>query len=115
VPRLACAIAANSTKKIKIPDACDAHEVAELLHMPLSTVLDLARRGVLPGHKLGRRWIFLRDELELGLRHAPSRNGPQTGQQPPAREAAGPPRRRPKRYPEAVPSHAQLAQPRLFG
>jgi hypothetical protein len=47
--------------------------------------------GVLPGHKLGRRWIFLHDELELGLRHAPSRNGPRTHQQPPARQAAGPP------------------------
>ena len=107
--------AATTRPRLTRDDILDAHEVAELLHMPLSTVLDLARRGVLPGHKLGRRWIFLRDELELGLRHAPSRNGPQTHQQPPAREAAGPPRRRPKRYPEAVPSRAQLAQPRLFG
>ena len=92
-----------------------AREVAELLHIPLSTVLDFARRGVLPGHKLGRRWIFLRDELEAGVRDAPARHETRERQQPPAREAAGPPRRRPKRYPEAVPSRAPLAQPRLFG
>lgn len=24
--------------------------------------------GVVPGHKLGRRWIFLRDEIEAAVR-----------------------------------------------
>lgn len=107
--------AAAARPRLTRDDVLDAREVAELLHMPLSTVLDLARRGVLPGHKLGRRWIFLHDELELGLRHAPSRNGPHTPQQPPARQAAGPSRRRPRRYPGAVPSGDQPAQPHLFG
>jgi excisionase family DNA binding protein len=109
-------LSATGTQRPRLTrdDVLDAQEVAELLHMPLSTVLDLARRGVLPGHKLGRRWIFLHDELELGLRHAPSRNGPQTRQQPPAREAAGPPRPRSKRYPGAVPYSDQPAQPHLF-
>jgi excisionase family DNA binding protein len=54
----------------------DAAEVAELLHMRLSTVLDLARRGVLPGHKIGRRWVFMRDELEASVRAAPSQPAP---------------------------------------
>src|ERR1700690_4467735 len=93
--------AATTRPRLTRDDVLDATEVAELLHMPLSTVLDLARRGVLPGHKLGRRWIFLHDELELGLRHAPSRNGRQTHQEPPALKAAGPQQRRPKRYPGA--------------
>ena len=49
-------------------DVLDGHAVAELLHLPISTVLEYARRGLLPGRKLGRRWIFLRDELEAAVR-----------------------------------------------
>jgi excisionase family DNA binding protein len=49
-------------------DVLDGREVADLLHMPLSTVLEYARRGLLPARKLGRRWIFLRDEIESALR-----------------------------------------------
>lgn len=51
----------------------DGRDVAELLHLPLSTVLEYARRGVLPGHKLGRRWVFLRDEVDAAVRAAPVR------------------------------------------
>ena len=51
-------------------DVLDGREVAELLHLPLSTVLEYARRGLLPGHKLGRRWVFLRDEVEAAVRGA---------------------------------------------
>ena len=36
--------------------------------LPISTVLEYARRGLLPGHKLGRRWIFLCDEIEAAVR-----------------------------------------------
>ncbi len=52
-------------------DVLDGRDVAELLHLPISTVLEYARRGVLPGRKLGRRWIFLRDEVEEAVRQAP--------------------------------------------
>jgi excisionase family DNA binding protein len=52
-------------------DVLDGGDVAELLHLPLSTVLEYARRGLLPGHKLGRRWIFLRDEIEAAVRSQP--------------------------------------------
>lgn len=41
-----------------------AAEVAELLHLPLSTVYYLARRGELPARRLGRTWRFLRPRLE---------------------------------------------------
>jgi excisionase family DNA binding protein len=41
-----------------------APEVAELLHLPVSTVYYLARRGELPAHRLGRTWRFLRPRLE---------------------------------------------------
>ena len=49
-------------------DVLDGREVGELLHLPHSTVLEYPRRGLLPGHKLGRRWIFLRDEVEAVVR-----------------------------------------------
>ncbi len=52
-------------------DVLDGRDVAELLHLPISTVLEYARRGLLPGHKLGRRWIFLRDEIEAAVRSRP--------------------------------------------
>jgi excisionase family DNA binding protein len=52
-------------------DVLDGRDVAELLHLPVSTVLEYARRGLLPGHKLGRRWIFLRDEIEAAVRGRP--------------------------------------------
>ncbi len=52
-------------------DVLDGRDVAELLHLPISTVLEYARRGLLPGRKLGRRWIFLRDEIEAAVRGRP--------------------------------------------
>jgi excisionase family DNA binding protein len=53
-------------------DILDGREVAELLHLPISTVLEYARRGLLPGHKLGRRWIFLRYGVEAAVRSRPA-------------------------------------------
>lgn len=41
-----------------------APEVAQLLHLPLSTVYYLARRGELPASRLGRTWRFLRPRIE---------------------------------------------------
>ena len=52
-------------------DVLDGREVAELLHLPTSTVLEYARRGLIPAHRLGRRWVFIRDEVASALRAAP--------------------------------------------
>jgi excisionase family DNA binding protein len=41
-----------------------ASGVAELLHLPVSTVYYLARRGELPASRLGRAWRFLRPRIE---------------------------------------------------
>ena len=41
-----------------------ACEVAELLHLPVSTVYYLARRGEIPACRLGRAWRFLRPRIE---------------------------------------------------
>jgi excisionase family DNA binding protein len=41
-----------------------ASEVAELLHLPVSTVYYLARSGELPASRFGRTWRFLRPRIE---------------------------------------------------
>lgn len=43
-------------------------DVARFLQIEESTVRALARRGELPGKKLGKHWRFLRDELLASLR-----------------------------------------------
>jgi excisionase family DNA binding protein len=85
-------------------------EVADLLHMPRSTIFDYARRGVLPGHKLGRRWVFLRDELDAAVRTAPRAAGASAAPQPPVLQRPTGAKRTPKRYPTAVPSGASGQQ-----
>ena len=94
-------------------DVAAAREVSDLLGIPVSTVLEYARRGVIPGHKLGRRWIFLRDEIEAAVRGAPGLAQVPTEFAP--RRPTNGARKRPKRYPETVPSPAPGEQRTLFG
>jgi excisionase family DNA binding protein len=70
------------------PDVLDGRAVAELLHLPHSTVLEFARRGVIPAHKLGRRWLFLRDEVDAAVRAAPAKAMPEPWRAPPPRHRA---------------------------
>lgn len=46
-------------------------DVASLLELKPYTVKEYARRGILPGRKLGRTWRFLRPELEDAIRRLP--------------------------------------------
>ena len=48
-------------------DILKVREAAELLGVPVSTVYDYAKRGILPSRRLGRRVLFLRPELESWL------------------------------------------------
>jgi excisionase family DNA binding protein len=48
-------------------DVLTAREVAELLHVPRSTIEDWARRGVIPSRKMGRRRLYLRPNIEALL------------------------------------------------
>ena len=41
-----------------------ASQVGELLHLPVSTVYYLARRGEIPACRLGRAWRFVRPRIE---------------------------------------------------
>jgi excisionase family DNA binding protein len=47
----------------RLDELLTADEVAELRHIPSSTVSDYARRGVLPSIKLGRHRRFLRSDV----------------------------------------------------
>ena len=49
-------------------DLMTPEEVTELLAVPPKTVLHWARIGYVPGVKLGRRWRFLRDDVEAWVR-----------------------------------------------
>jgi excisionase family DNA binding protein len=49
-----------------------AREVAGLLHAPVSTVEDWARRNVLPSVKVGRRRLYIRQHVEAMLLNSPS-------------------------------------------
>ena len=48
-------------------DVLTGAEVAALLHMKVSTVEDLARRGALPSRKVGKRRLYLRPRIEALL------------------------------------------------
>ena len=45
-------------------DVMTVSEVADLLHLPISTVYQLARQGQIPASRFGRTWRFLRPKLE---------------------------------------------------
>lgn len=51
-------------------DLLTLHEVSEILKVPKSTIYKLARERRLPGHKVGKHWRFVREELEAWVRNA---------------------------------------------
>jgi excisionase family DNA binding protein len=51
-------------------DVMTAQVVATLLHSRVSTVEDWARRGVLPSVKVGRRRLYIRQQVEATLLYA---------------------------------------------
>lgn len=57
----------GSRHRLSRDEVMTAPEVAALLQLPVSTMYYLARRGELPGRRLGRTWRFLRSSLEKRL------------------------------------------------
>ena len=49
----------------------NAEEAAELLHLNVKRVQSLAREGKLPAARVGRKWLFRREELERLLGRTP--------------------------------------------
>ena len=54
-------------KHLTAVDVMTAPEVAALLKMPTSTIHDLARRGIIPSARIGRRRRFVRQQVEAVL------------------------------------------------
>jgi len=54
----------------------EAREVADLLKIRHSTVLDLSRRGVLPAFKIGKHWRYRRSDLEDWIDRRPDGTAP---------------------------------------
>ena len=64
---------ALSTERLSLTaaDVMTGREVAALLHAPVSTVEDWARRGLLPSVKIGRRRLYVRHRIEAVLTAEP--------------------------------------------
>ena len=58
-------------------ETLDAGQAAQLLHLNVKRVQSLARAGKLPASRIGRKWLFRRDELEALLGREPAR-GPRS-------------------------------------
>jgi excisionase family DNA binding protein len=54
-------------RRLTADDVMTARDVALLLHAPVSTVEDWARRGILPSVKIGRRRLYIRQNIEMAL------------------------------------------------
>lgn len=54
-------------KRLTADDVMTAREVSALLHAPVSTVEDWARRGILPSVKIGKRRLYVRQNIEAVL------------------------------------------------
>jgi excisionase family DNA binding protein len=67
-------------------DLLTLSEVSTFLKVPKSTIYKLARERRLPGHKVGKHWRFVREEIESWVQNAGGEaamvgTGPQHGAQ----------------------------------
>jgi excisionase family DNA binding protein len=53
--------------RLTAADVMTGREVAVLLHAPVSTVEDWARRNILPSVKIGQRRLYTRQSIEAVL------------------------------------------------
>lgn len=60
--------AAPAPRGLTRDDLMKPREVAQLLDVPVSTVVHWGRNGTLPRHKLGRHVRFVRAEVEAAIR-----------------------------------------------
>jgi excisionase family DNA binding protein len=60
-------MSSRMSRRLTADDVLTAKEVAALLHAPVSTVEDWARRGILPSRKIGRRRLYIRQHIEAVL------------------------------------------------
>lgn len=56
------------------PDILDAAETAALLRVEAGTIMQLARKGELPGTRIGKSWVFLREDVMTYLKEQIARD-----------------------------------------
>ena len=54
-------------QRLTATDVMTVSEVSDLLHVPVSTIADWGRRGLLPSVKIGRRRLYIRPKIEAQL------------------------------------------------
>jgi excisionase family DNA binding protein len=59
--------ASREASSSTLDELMTAQQVAALLLLPISTVMDYARRGVLPSIKLGKHRRFVRSQVERAI------------------------------------------------
>lgn len=64
------------TGRLTADDVLTGRDVARLLHVPVSTVEDWARRDILPSVKIGRRRLYIRQQIETALIGQPAEDRP---------------------------------------
>lgn len=57
-----------------IPETLDVAEAAALLRAEPETIMQLARKGALPGARIGKSWVFLREDVIAFLKEQVSRD-----------------------------------------
>ena len=56
------------------PETLDIAEAAALLRAEAETIMQLARKGVLPGTRIGKSWVFLREDVIAFLKEQISKD-----------------------------------------
>jgi excisionase family DNA binding protein len=98
-------------------ETLNAIQAAEVLFADAETVLELARKGVLPGTKIGKCWVFLREDVLSYLRSRVEqdtmarRNELAAGPKPVGLQYEAPGDRR-RRAPPALPMLHDMPPPR---
>lgn len=62
-------------------ETMDVCETATLLRAESETILQFARRGELPGTRIGKSWVFLREDVIAFLKHQIARDTEQRRRQ----------------------------------
>jgi excisionase family DNA binding protein len=56
-------------------EVLNTNQAAELLGIPVLTVIRLARKGIIPGRKAGRLWLFSKSGLIDWVKRGPQKEG----------------------------------------
>ena len=54
---------------MSVPETLDVAEAAALLRAEAETIMQLAHKGELPGTRIGKSWVFLREDVLSFLKY----------------------------------------------